>query len=735
MSNPLGRALADTGRERLLRSASIAVATFVLALSLNVPLAARAMYEGILERGAARDATYLIDPESTDELGNPIAPETPPVATIWVQDDRAGWDLTTVVTLAVIDPTAPPPPGLDRWPEPGEVFASQALVEDPEGPALIATYGYLAGTIVADTLPLPTDRVAWVGADPARMGPTAYGIPSFGRPPRSVDDGGSGYFSWFNGATTYMSPLKAWTVVAGIFLVAPSIVYLLVSLRLGAERRAQRVAVLRTLGAYPRQVRGAIVAELAPPVALGAAAALAVSLVATATTWTLPFLDAPIIGADLRANASSFLLGPVIAALVAALVVLWNDRARRTSASSNRPAAPVAKERMWPVFVLTASVLVANYGYAHFDARERPDLGVLVVLACGAVGALSASFLTSMIVRRLGRVLVTLGRRRPRASALLVAGRELMVLARPVVRATATFSVASLVVVHVWVLVTISSTEEQNARAAHEANAGITATLRVSNSEVNLPRVAEHLPEDVVLLQVSERGAVVHGTCADLETVFGTCAPDAPLQPRLQQVASHVSRDARAIILDAPGTFYQEEPFSTVLVSTTGAPLALDDLDTPLRAEVSPVVELDEPGAGELMIATFMLHQGRWYVAAAVVGLLLVALTAAATMTFEIARASRRFAALGVLEGRSRFYALLGAGSVGIPLLVAALAGLGTGLAQIGTLVALDDRLTFPWSMTIGITVGSIAAAVGGSTVTARYTQRAAARWRASVEE
>lgn len=104
-------------------------------------------------------------------------------------------------------------------------------------------------------------------------------------------------------------------------------------------------------------------------------------------------------------------------------------------------------------------------------------------------------------------------------------------------------------------------------------------------------------------------------------------------------------------------------------------------------------------------------------------------------MTFEVVRASRRFAALGILEGRTRFYVLLGAGAVGLPVLSAALSGLGIGLAQIGALVGLDARLGFPWAMTATTALFGVAAAILGAVVTAFVTRRAATRWQSSVED
>lgn len=734
MSNPLRRVLADASRERRLRAWSIGLATFLLAASINIPLAASAMYEGIAARDAARQFTYFIDPTAVNETGDVVVPNEPEVAKVAMQEDRAGWDIVTVVTLAVIDGAAPPPPGIDRWPNPGEVFASPALIADAEGPALIASYGKLAGAIDPTTLPLPSERFAWVGADIERMSPLANGIPSFGRVPYPLD--GGRLFSMYN-TVGLASPLGAWWLAAAMFLIAPSLVHLFTSLRLGAERRQNRLAVLRTLGASPRQARRALIAELGPPAVSGAAAATLASLAATLGTWTIPIIDAPVIGSDLRAHVASLLVGPVVSLGIAWAVMVWSDRARRRPPGGTRPVTTAARERSWPVIALAASVLAANYGYAHFHAAGRPDLGVLVILGCGTLAALMIVFLTRLTLRWLSMAIARHGARHANATALLVAGREISALGRPVVRATTTISVAALIVVHVWALATISTTEARNARAAVDANAGITAELRTSNQAVTMPEVAGHLPDGVVLLQASPDGAVLSGTCADLAAVVGSCEAEQPPELLVPQLRWYAGATARVEALDRPGTATStsDSLATAILVSTTGEPLEIDAITARLRAEVSPFVEVKFPLEGWLASAMHMLYQSRWIVAAAALGVVIVLLTAAATMTFEIARASRRFAALGVLEGRRRFYLLLGAGSVGLPILVAALGGTVIGLAQNGANIVLDDRLTFPWMLTVAMVVASALVAVAGGLVAGSVTRRAASTWRSTVEE
>ena len=329
--NPLRRPLADASRERRLWRSAIALSTALLALSLSLLGAVSAAYQGRLDRDAARSPSMVLD---DDEL----ATADPPAVTRYrfQNDARLGWDYVDVVFLAPFDTSASPPPGLTRWPRPGEVMASPALLGARGGRALAETYGTVAGTITDAGLADPGERLAYVGVTQEQVGPS-MSASGFGKRPQTPREAIDMNTSWFS-LVSYMQPITAWWVCIALFLLAPALVFSFVAVRLGAERRERRIAVLRTVGASPVAVRAAITREVLPPALLGAGVAFGLSLLACAGTWRLPFLHQWVVGSDLRPVVGWYLASAVLAGLVPAVGALLAYRARHTSPFGTRPA-------------------------------------------------------------------------------------------------------------------------------------------------------------------------------------------------------------------------------------------------------------------------------------------------------------------------------------------------------------------------------------------------------------
>lgn len=725
MSRALGRALADTSGERAAWRVAVAIAVATLALSLNVVTAVYAQYQGRFDRDAARTAILSGDSDFA-------APDAgPTIAYQVLQDGRAGWDYVDVVILAVTDETAPPPPGLPRWPAPGEVFTSQALLDYPDGRALANEYGRVAGTIAEDVLADPGERLIYVGADVEALA-GAPEISGFGVEPQSVRaDSSLGWVPSYATLVNTMQTMRGWWAGVALFLVAPSVVFLFVSTRLGAERREGRLAVLRALGASPRQVRSAILADVLPPAALGTGAALALSMLACAGTWHVPFLDQAVVGADLRAAAGWLVAGPLLAlaALVATALVSYG--AARTSPFGTRPVARPRRAARWPIGIVLASVIVANYGYSYFFRAGDPALGVAVVVGCAAVAGLSVTGLTSALIHRSGVALVRWSASGRGRAAALVAGRELTSAGRPVVRATASITLMAILVAHAWVLMAMSGAEQREAVLANNQNADRMLELQVGDPDVNLPLVGALLPDGVALLQIDGgwgEPKTVYGTCEHLEATLGACdavRSDTPLPVR--QVQPLAAGDVTLLPLDEPGT--GPRTLQTVLVSTNDQPIDRRAVRSVIRTEVTPVVDLGYYMEDWVVMAVARQDQARWILAAGACGLTIVLSTTGFALSFEALRTSRKFASLGVLEGRSGFYRRLGLWIAGLPILAAVTAGTVVAMLQVATEIALDEEVAPPWGAVLILVCLGIVAAVASGFVSGEVTRRAAHRW------
>jgi hypothetical protein len=241
----LSRRLALGGDRRgtlaaTLTLAAVAVSTVLLlfAVSANLAFQARA------DREAWR---------------NPPAVDRGAVAVLAVHKDFVLDQEITVVDLAALRTGAPAPPGLARFPEPGEVWLSPALASlARELPAdrLADRYPAPRGTIGPDGLVHPDELVAIVGHGPDSAALQAGGasVDLFATAPKRIRD-------FRGGAADATAGYQALALVAGVLMVVPLLVFGGAAARLTVARRDRRLAALRLVGATPGQVVAMTVAE------------------------------------------------------------------------------------------------------------------------------------------------------------------------------------------------------------------------------------------------------------------------------------------------------------------------------------------------------------------------------------------------------------------------------------------------------------------------------------------
>ncbi|MFF4492871.1 ABC transporter permease [Streptomyces sp. NPDC001546] len=145
-------------------------------------------------------------------------------------------------------PDAPVPPGLERVPKTGEMVVSPALgrlLASPEGAGLRERLGArITGTIADQGLTGPAELLFYLGDDtlpaPGRAEHRVQRITAFaGHPePRGLDP-----------------VLMLLVLLTFVALLTPVLVFIAASVRFGGERRDQRLAALRLVGADARTVR------------------------------------------------------------------------------------------------------------------------------------------------------------------------------------------------------------------------------------------------------------------------------------------------------------------------------------------------------------------------------------------------------------------------------------------------------------------------------------------------
>ncbi|GAA4187216.1 hypothetical protein GCM10022252_20370 [Streptosporangium oxazolinicum] len=191
---------------------------------------------------------------------NPVPAASGAVAIEAVRTDYVRDRWITVVDLAALGPRAPRPPGLDRFPAPGEVWFSPAMAElAGELPAdqLAARFpGRRGGTIGDEALVYPGELVVVRGQAPGSpvMRATTSDDWRGGAVPTRI--------SGFAGRTTDGAQgYSALGLIASVLMVVPLLVFGGAAARLTVARRDQRLAALRLVGASPGQVVAMTVAE------------------------------------------------------------------------------------------------------------------------------------------------------------------------------------------------------------------------------------------------------------------------------------------------------------------------------------------------------------------------------------------------------------------------------------------------------------------------------------------
>ncbi|TYB57820.1 FtsX-like permease family protein [Nonomuraea sp. PA05] len=278
------RLLRGGGRKGMLGTwltlAAVAVATALLLFAV----AANSAFQARAERGAWR---------------NPV----PAAAGAAVAVEASRFDFVRDRTITVVDLAAlagrnpAPPPGMPRFPAPGEVWLSPALAELAEElPAeeLSGRYPNLKGVLGDEALVHPDELVAVVGQRPDAPAMTAERSDDWiiAKPPVKVADL-AGLPS--EDAEAY----QALSLVASVLMVVPLLVFGGAAARLTVARRDQRLAALRLIGATPGQVVAMTVAEAVIVALAGALAGAVVFALAVPLLAMIEMQGGPWYAADL----------------------------------------------------------------------------------------------------------------------------------------------------------------------------------------------------------------------------------------------------------------------------------------------------------------------------------------------------------------------------------------------------------------------------------------------------
>lgn len=443
----MGRAASWAAEAGRIRFFALFAATTVAVLAVCGYLLASASFDGRAERGAARW------PQVTETGTGELLWK----ATVETVADRQ-YD---VVYIEPRTADAPLPPGLSRWPEPGEAVLSPAL--RAAHPEVRHEYGEPVGTIGLAGLEAPGEYFVYVRPSAERLDPasmakvTGFGVPwspPFGE---HLYNFGPGEFRW--------AYLALFGLPAGLFVV--------IAARVGAAARDRRTAVLTALGASTGARAWFTVGEAVVPVALGGLSGVLAVTPALAFDIPLPMVDFVLYRPDARAALGALVVAALaVPASVLAAVVLLQPPYR--PGRSTRPTA-ARRRREWTLWLFPVALFgtVQGTGLAPYDLR-LPVLAtgsvVTIALLPGVVGAVVAA--TGPAMARAGAARGRIG--------MLISGRRLAAGARPVARLVAAVVVAIGLAAQGQIAISLF-TEMSDRVDAMEKHLG-TSVLRVSTT-------------------------------------------------------------------------------------------------------------------------------------------------------------------------------------------------------------------------------------------------------------
>ena len=386
-------------------------------LATGLAVAAAAVSTTLLLLCVAMNLGFQHRADRTDwrnpvESSRPVAVEA--VGTTFTR----GAPVTVVDVARLPGRAAPAPPGLGRFPGPGELWVSPALgaLLDRLPADRHPVPGTPTGTLGRAALAHPGELVAVIGHRPGDPVVTAERAPD---PRRAGDIVSPTRVASFTGAPLTDGTGRMYESlarVATVLVIVPLLVLAASAARLSVSRRDQRLAALRLIGATPGRVAAMTAAEALLTGAAGALLGAVGYAVLLPPVASLPLAGGAWYPADLWIGALPL---PAVMAGVVALVVVSALAGLRQVVVG--PLGVARRSRSRGASVVRAVVFVAVVAGYGWISKEYGSDDSLALYAFAAV-FLALAVIGPWVVRLLGRIVTALAKR----PATLLAGRRLL---------------------------------------------------------------------------------------------------------------------------------------------------------------------------------------------------------------------------------------------------------------------------------------------------------------------
>lgn len=422
-----------------------------------------------------------------------------------------------VVQVGANSSQVTPPPGLSRWPAPGEVFLSPALLAGGADEDVHARYGRLVGEIGPDGLTAPDERFAYVNP---RRG--TFPVQSF----QAYERFGGEPRPWFTldlpstGETGYIYPASFLLLVIVSFIGLPGLALSRAAVSIGLEDRRTLLLRLRVLGARPAAERWFRVGEVLVPWLIASSITFAMVWLTTSRRQWVPLTGFELPTEAYRAARGTIIFVALAGCLIALAAIGYRVRRAR---GATRLLSKVGPAPAWVVLLYPVAFLLTMRVPDILD----PPAGQLWQLSFTTLSLLTIAALPLFLIKILG-ILWTwvgrIGRQRGNASLVIGAGfaRQHPYECLPLI------AVICLSVGLLFQSVMLSSSIHDRARLGQVIAEEFDQRLLVADYNSGLPDAAALINElhgsgAVLVVREDQSSPVVVGTCKDFQQFLLPC--------------------------------------------------------------------------------------------------------------------------------------------------------------------------------------------------------------------
>lgn len=421
-----------------------------------------------------------------------------------------------------------------------------------------------------------------------------------------------------------------WLLLLAVCL--PAAALLVISVRVGAERRDRRVAMLAALGAPPRARAAVLAGEAALPVLAGTSVAGLVALLTTVTGLALPVTGHVAQADDLAtARATLAIWWLAVTVLLVGAAVLGQLRSRR--AAGNRPAAVVHRVGPWAPVALGFFIAVALAGTVSGADPGSSLFGLTVPVLVYLVGVAGALATLPFVA---GRAAGAVGTRIARAGAAagwpaaIVGGRWLAARPHALARLSAALVIGLCLATLAQILFVVWGSALSEERRATRAVGDAVVEVTGAWDETELRRFASAVgPDRVVYGMDTDEGIELLAPCSNLRQLgeLTGCPSNAvpiedayPTRTAVGEVVrsslTHLSGSSMSVT--AAGAAPPADRVAALVVLNNAGVSGVEEIKRSAYATISmPVVLLpNEPGllsiAGYTGVTDWLVEFGLW---------------------------------------------------------------------------------------------------------------------------